>query len=153
MSPKTLNILQVEDDETDRILFARAVQRSGLLIYVAAATSGQEALRFLQASFEPGATAPDYVLLDIRMPMMSGFEFLQIIKGMPRLRELKVIMFSSSVYHADVSRARELGANAYVVKPSSLSSLSDFVRSLYDCWVRASVPDQWPDARSDALCP
>ena len=143
MSDKRLQLLHVDDDEDDRFFLARAVRAAAVPITITDAKSGPEALRKLQAS----AVSPDMLLLDIRMPQMSGFEFLEALKRIGKT-SLPVVMFSNSQHQSDIERARQMGAHAYCVKPSGLDQLVDFVKRLYQAWTRAEVPCEWP-----APCP
>jgi len=76
MTSETLHLFHVDDDEDDRFFLGRAVRASALPIVVTNAASGDEALQRLRGS----QTLPDMLLLDIRMPGMSGFEFLEAFK-------------------------------------------------------------------------
>ena len=140
MLGKTLHLLHVDDEETDHLFLARAVENSGLPIQLETAKSGQQALRMLE-DFE---VVPDMILLDIRMPMMSGFEVLQKMKGREELRDLSIVMFSTSGDTRDMSEARALGAKAYCVKPNCLDDLSKLVEKLYQSWLEGTVASGWP---------
>jgi CheY-like chemotaxis protein len=139
MAEKTLRLLHVDDDEDDRFFVVRAARATALPIIVRNAANGHDALSMLQAS---GAW-PDLLLLDIRMPRMSGFEFLEALKGIGGI-EFPIVMYSSSDEERDIERAREMGAHAYCVKPSGLDQLVEFIKRLYHTWVRSEIPCEWP---------
>jgi len=140
MTDKTLWLFHVDDEEDDRFFVARAVSTTGLPIVLSSAESGALALSMLQA-FQDW---PHIVLLDIRMPSMSGFEFLEELKALAKGKLPLVIMLSSSEQDSDVERAREMGAHAYCVKPSGLEGIVAFVSRLYHSWLLSEVPCEWP---------
>jgi CheY-like chemotaxis protein len=138
MSVKTLHLLHVDDDENDRFFVARAVRAAALPIEVKNAPGGHEALAMLRIA----VILPDLLLLDIKMPEMSGFDVLKALKG--TAAEVPVVMYSSSNHESDIEKARELGAHAYCVKPSGLTQLVEFIKRLYHAWVRSETPCEWP---------
>lgn len=140
MLGKTLHLLHVDDNETDHLFLSRAVENSGLPVQLETANSGQQALKILE-DFE---FVPDMILLDIRMPMMSGFEVLQKMKGREELRNLSIVMFSTSGDSKDRSEARALGAHAYCVKPGTLEELGKLVEKLYQSWIEGTIAQCWP---------
>jgi DNA-binding NarL/FixJ family response regulator len=142
MTEKTLLLFHVDDDENDRFFVARAVRAAALPIDVRNAACGEEALTMLRTA----AILPHILLLDIKMPAMSGFEVLKAVKR--DAAQLLVVMYSSSDHEEDIERARELGAHAYCVKPPGLEQLVEFVRRLYQAWVRSEVPCEWPAIRA-----
>src|SRR5687768_9498852 len=115
-SAVTFNLLQVDDDDNERLLLRHAVIRTRLPIRLVAARSGIEALALL--SQQPADSQFDLMLLDIRMPMMSGFELLQELQRSDR-RNFPVMIMSNSSEPADVQRASQLGAVGYLAKPGS----------------------------------
>jgi two-component system response regulator len=125
-----VDILLVEDSDTDSELTLRAFKRQRLKARVHRALDGPDALDFLYAR---GAYAdrhaqrlPRLILLDIRMPKMSGIEVLRRVRADPLLRTIPVVMMTSSDEPRDVEAAYRLGANSYVVKPLEFD---DFIRA------------------------
>jgi CheY-like chemotaxis protein len=147
MSGKSLYLLQVDDDENDRILFDRAVKRCALPIQVAAIASGLDALARLRNA---QSGKPDFVLVDIRMPVMSGFEFIAELKKEDRFRNLPIVMLSTSAQPGDIQRARDLGAASYYVKPDGMDQLTELIQDLYSRWSRADLHSHWPAGASSA---
>ncbi len=146
MSPATPSpvILLVEDDENDRIFFVRAVRKMGYPWRVAMAETGREALDYLSGTgkFSDRTThpAPTHVLLDLKMPELSGLEVLQWIRSQPPLEGLPVIVLSSSREPSDMARAKGLGIDAYEVKPVEFAALIGTVRSIAERWRLAGAP-------------
>ena len=104
-------VLIVDDCADDRFLFARALRVSGLNGSVVEIEDGEKASEYLQT--EP---PPDFVLLDLKMPLVSGFEVLEWIRGQPALKKVPVVVLSSSPIPQDIEKAKKLGAREYIVK-------------------------------------
>lgn len=128
-------VLLVDDNQDHRFLTKRALkplETEGRL-RVMTAEDGEEAYRMLKDGISPGL-----VLLDIKMPRRDGFTLLQDVRGDPGMRELRVVMFSSSENRADVERARQLGADDYVTKPLDAREFQDKVRTTVVAWLDRS---------------
>ena len=138
MTTKTNHHKQHHQQHTHPKFVARAVRAAELPIEVKNAPGGPEALAMLRTAAIP----PDMLLLDVKMPEMSGFDVLKELKSTGP--EVPVVMYSSSSQESDVERARELGAHAYCVKPSGLTQLVEFIKRLYHTWLRSEKPCEWP---------
>ncbi len=127
-------ILIAEDDENDRFLLDHAFRKAGVGIPVHFVEDGQEAVEYIESCSGPGAgpggTAPELLLLDLKMPRLDGFQVLEWLRGNPVHREMVVIAFTSSSHPEDMKRARELGADAYAIKPNGLAGYVQFARGL-----------------------
>jgi CheY-like chemotaxis protein len=78
---------------------------------------------------------PAVVLLDLKMPMQNGFDVLTWVRTQPALKRLAIIVLSSSMRTEDVERAFDLGANSFLVKPSTMKDLTGMIRCLRD-WLQ-----------------
>ncbi len=123
-------LLYVEDEENDVLFMRRAINRAGVALRFRSVCDGDKAVDCL-ASEAP----PDLVLLDLNLPARSGFEVLDWIRAQPRLRALPVVILSSSGRIEDRERARSLGADDYVIKPSSPLRLVDTIGELWQHWL------------------
>jgi CheY-like chemotaxis protein len=130
-------ILHVEDNADDVMLTALAFRKAGAAVKLEVATDGDEAIAVLQNGH--GATPPDCVLLDLKLPSKSGLEVLAWIRQQPRLRRLPVIMLSSSLLPDDINRAYDLGANSYLIKPPDLESLIALARTIDHYWLHTNT--------------
>jgi len=115
----TINILLVEDDPADTSLILDVLRRHPSVASTQASDEAGAALRQLKA----GALKPDLVLLDIRMPRMDGFAFLEAIRAIPSMRDTPVVFLTTSGLSRDVVEAKHSSALGYVVKPDTLAEL------------------------------
>jgi len=137
MSTK-LRILVIDDDEIDRMLVRRALQRSELSSPLFEAEHGEQALRFLrnEREFEDPQKAPrpDLMLLDLNMPIMNGLELLEQLQADPQLQTIPVIVLTTSDAPSDVEQSYRLGACGYIVKPVDFATFVDGIRALHAYW-------------------
>jgi DNA-binding response OmpR family regulator len=116
------NILIADDEPNIVISLEYLLQRDGYQVRVA--RNGQEALDAIQAS------PPDLVLLDVMLPLVSGFEVCQKIRENPALAGVRIVMLTAKGRDVEMSKGLALGANAYVTKPFSTQDLLAQVRAL-----------------------
>jgi len=131
-------ILHVEDNPDDVMLMSLAFNRAGIGARLHVVNDGDEAITALEQSSLNGG-APVCVLLDVKLPRVSGLEVLAWIREQPRLRRLPVILLTSSSQTADINRAYDLGANSFLVKPPDLDSLTQLVKTVAHYWVQTNV--------------
>ena len=120
-----VKILLLEDNPGDIALFENAVGNS----HISVARTGDDALRSMLGGF-----TPDVVVLDINVPVKTGFEVLGEIKSHARLRMIPVVMFSNSDRPEDVCQAYRLGAAAYIVKPMELEATEKALSAFAAFW-------------------
>ena len=140
MTGRTLHLFHVDDNEDDRFFLRRAIAVAQCPIDLVSAASGEEALRLIESFQRP----PDLVLLDIRMPQMSGIELLEALKR-GRHADVQIAMYSTSDHDTDVIQCRELGAVAYYVKRDGFEGLVEFLRRLYQSWDASGTVSDWPE--------
>jgi two-component system response regulator len=135
-------ILLVEDSENDIELTIASLGK-----YVAnrvdVARDGAEALDYLfrRGAFAGRTTgAPVLVMLDLKMPKVDGLEVLRTIKADPVLRQVPVVVLTSSREQSDVVQSYQLGVNAYVVKPVEFDTFADAVKQLGLLWLLLNEP-------------
>lgn len=127
----TACILIAEDDETDVLLLERALREAAVVNPVHVVSDGQDAvdhLTALQSAASPGDRMPALLILDLKMPRMTGLDVLQWVRADPALRSVPVIVFSSSPHQDDIERALAGGANAFVVKSAATSERIEFAQ-------------------------
>jgi len=136
-------ILLVEDNRGDVLLASRAFRDGQIENHLNIATSAEEALQVLRREGEyAGRRLPDIVLLDLGLPRMSGRDLLEIVKADEGLRQIPVVVLSSSNAEQDIARSYDLHASAYVVKPIDLDKFRDVVTTIEQFFfLLAVLPD------------
>jgi two-component system, chemotaxis family, response regulator Rcp1 len=130
-----MRLLLVDDNPADIGLAREALSKSTWHSEVTSLENGTEALNFLKRGGKyADAVRPDLVILDISLPGCDGITILGAIRGMPDLRCMPVVMFSTSRLSRDISRCYALGANCYVSKPGSLNEFLSAVKSIEEFW-------------------
>ena len=139
----TLEILLVEDNPADAYLVKHALKRWKTPYRLHAVDTAEDALDFInRRNGHANSPTPHLALVDINLPKEPGFTVLEAIKGDPRLRGIAVVVMSSSVSRADLSRAVELHTNAYIPKSWEWAEIERIFESLEAFWrldVRFSV--------------
>jgi len=137
--PHPLTILYAEDEENDVLFLERAFKLAGSTHTLKAVPDGAQALEYLTGE---GIFAdrtrhpfPDLILLDINMPKKSGFDVLEWLRSQPRYNSLPALILTSSSRPEDMEKARQLGADDYLLKPSDPLKLVEVVRSLQEHWL------------------
>lgn len=119
------HIILADDDVDDLDLFQSAVQESLLSIKVSTAKNGKMVMELL----EKGAV-PDIIVLDLNMPVMSGYDCLKEIRKNQRFKDVPIMIFSTSSAKKDIDYCFDNGANFYIVKPQSFDALTKLVNDL-----------------------
>lgn len=124
------NILLVDDDSIANFLIEKIVQSTGLAQNIFKALNGKEALKF----FDEEVMLPDVVLLDLNMPIMNGFEFIQAFNllNIKDKGNILIILVTSSSNPSDMERAKELGIRYYLTKPISAEDVKSIILSEFD---------------------
>lgn len=132
-------ILQVEDEEADIFLLQYVFQKAGITSPVKTVTDGEMAIHYL-SGVGPYADRktyplPSLILLDLKLPKVSGLEVLAWLRQQKHLRRLVVVVFSSSSQPEDLLRAYELGANSFIQKPSDMEHTLEIAQLLKGWWL------------------
>jgi len=134
-----VSVLYVEDDEVDILLMRRAWQRTGMANPLHVVVDGREAQAYLSGAAPYADRAvhpmPGLVLLDLKLPRVTGLELLQWIREQPPIHALRVVILSSSSLPLDIRRATALGADAYWTKPWDPRELEEMVGTLKRFWL------------------
>jgi len=137
-SQRSNRMLMVEDEAGDARLLQLAMRQSGFSADIDHVWDGYEALDYLRRAGQQRQRAPrpDLIVLDLKMPRLSGLDFLALIKQDDDLRAIPVVAFSSSLLETDVRSAYELGAAGYLIKPADFQELISMVRILGEYWFK-----------------
>ena len=123
-------ILLVEDSPADVELTLRALKKNNIANRIHVVSDGAEAMEFLKAGHNPRL-----VLLDLKLPKISGLEVLEWIKGDPRTRLIPVVVLTSSREEPDIARCYALGVNSYIVKPVEFDAFVQAVAQVGLYWM------------------
>jgi CheY-like chemotaxis protein len=133
-----LNILLVEDDEVDVMNVRRAFDRAHVSNPLFVAGNGIEALAVLRGTTLPADRR--LVLLDLNMPRMNGIEFLRAVRADPELRNLPVVVLTTSNDEHDKIDAYDLNVAGYLLKPVTFASFVDLMSALNKYWMLVEMP-------------
>jgi len=136
--PKT--ILLVEDNADDEKLTLRAMRHSDIPNIVVVARDGAEALDYIFGQSHEYGRMPSLVLLDLKLPKVSGLEVLERLRADHRTRTLPVVVLTSSDEERDIYQSYMLGANSYIRKPVDFDQFMDSVRQLGQYWLTINLP-------------
>ena len=125
-------LLLVEDNPSDEELTLRSLKKHNIVNEVVVARDGVEAVEYL---LDESKQLPDLVLLDLKLPRLSGLEVLQRIRNEERTKMLPVVVLTSSSQDEDIVSSYRMGANSYVRKPVRFSDFSEAVRQLGVYWL------------------
>jgi two-component system response regulator len=138
LNPKRVDILLVEDNPQDAEMILRALRKKDLGKQVQVARDGAEALEMLfPAGSEGNGLLKNLkvILLDLKLPKISGLEVLEKIKNEARTKSIPVVVLTSSPQESDIHEAYRLGANSYVVKPVQFDAFTETVAQLGTYWL------------------
>jgi CheY-like chemotaxis protein len=142
---KKVEILLVEDSPSDVRLIREASRGTAPAIQITVAKDGVEAMEHLQSCLSSQSPWPDLILLDLNLPRKNGREVLAEVKGDPRLRQIPVVVMTSSRSDEDIAAAYRLNANCYVTKPHELEQYIDIVQAIEDFWLgTVQLPQHLP---------
>jgi len=135
---KMPSILVVDDNEDDYEAVARAFKKVGMTNPLSLCTSGQEALDFLKSQ-DRKSDMPVLIMLDLNMPGMDGFQALGHIRKDASIKQIPVVVWTTSSNKKDIDTCYQLGANAYMQKPVIFDDLVESVRRLRQYWFETAL--------------
>jgi CheY-like chemotaxis protein len=130
-------ILMADDDDDDFMLTQKALKESKLLNELVRVEDGEQLLDYLRGtgSFEGVETKrPGVILLDLNMPRKDGREALKEIKSDENLRNIPVVVFTTSKAEEDIFRTYQLGVNSFITKPVTFDNLTQVMQALGNYW-------------------
>lgn len=134
-------ILLVEDDPNDVELIRLAFRQHNLVNQIDLATDGEQALHYLLGQEDmPPQPLPQLVLLDLKLPKISGVRVLQALRNHPRTQRLVVVVMTSSQEDSDLNTCYDLGVNSYIVKPLDFQQFLNVVRDVGLHWLLLNSP-------------
>jgi CheY-like chemotaxis protein len=145
-----ITILICDDDEDDRLLTRQALEGAHVSNTVKFVEDGEQLLDYLyqrgEYAGETGkAPRPGLILLDLNMPNMDGREALKVIKGDDTLRDIPIVVLSTSQLDADIVRSYKLGVNSFMTKPVTFSGFVEAMNVLGRYWLEIVELPPLPD--------
>lgn len=133
---KPITIVIAEDDPDDRFLAKEALEESRLVNIIHFVEDGEELMDYLrhQGKYEDYTGHPGIILLDLNMPRKDGREALREIKGDEALRQIPIVVLTTSKSDEDIIRSYRLGVNSFITKPVSFEGLVEVMRTLQKYW-------------------
>lgn len=140
LNPSSIRILVAEDDPDDRFLIEDAFLENKISNSIDFVEDGEELMEYLyrnaQCSDRKGQSLPGLILLDLNMPRMDGRQALKLIKADENLKNIPVVVLTTSRADEDVARAYGLGVNSFISKPVTFEGLVEVTRVLTDYWIQ-----------------
>jgi two-component system response regulator len=140
----TVEILIVDDSDEDAALTLEVLHDAAPGAAILRLTDGEQALHFIRGSNGYAgrpAGLPRLVLLDLHMPGMDGIEVLQALRALPEMRDLPIVLWSSSGNPLFIDQALQAGASAYHVKPPGLDAYRAEMEAIVQHWLHASATE------------
>lgn len=136
MTKHPINILLVEDNPDHRDLILMSLRENRIQNEIFTKVTAEAALEYLQdCALDQDCLLPGLILLDIKLPGMSGIELLQLIKEDPTLQTIPVVMLTTSANDKDIVESYKHGANSYVVKPVDYQQFAKALKELKFYWL------------------
>lgn len=139
MKKEAISILMADDDDDDFLLTKKALEESRLANRLIRVRDGEELLEYLRCDGEYKDTVterPGLILLDLNMPRKDGREALKELKADPNLKDIPVIIFTTSKAEEDIYRSYQLGSNSFITKPVTFDKLVRVIATLGSYWFK-----------------
>jgi chemotaxis family two-component system response regulator Rcp1 len=148
---RDLRILVIEDSPSDVRLIREALKDTPVPVRLSVARDGVEGLNHLHSSEGNELERPDLVLLDLNLPKKNGCEVLAEMKSDPALKQIPVLVMTSSKADDDISKAYALNANCYIAKPGNLNDYIEVVRAIEGFWFMTATLPQGTTRRPQSM--
>ena|ERR1051326_6608859 len=144
MTPAKPTVLLADDNANNAELIRMSFRKAGYDNPIQGFCRGEEAIEYLKGEGEYSDRAkfplPALLLLDTRMPGLSGWDVLKWVRQQSQFASLPIVVFTGSEYPGDRQKAEDLGANAYLVKPQTFVEFTNAVKKIADFWLRNGLP-------------
>jgi two-component system, response regulator len=137
-SPRRMTILLADDDPDDRLMVRDALVAGGVVGSLRTVGDGEELMNYLNRrgtfSAEGAAPRPGLILFDLSMPKKDGLRAIAEIKADPALRQIPIVVMTTSNQHEDIGRSYDLGASSFVTKPVTFEALVGVMKAISQYW-------------------
>ena len=133
---KLITILMADDDEDDCLMAKEALEEAKVANDLHFVEDGEELMDYLyrRGKYSRDTPRPGLILLDLNMPKKDGREALKEIKGDPDLRQIPIVVLTTSKAEEDIYKTYDLGVNSFITKPISFEGLVDLMKTLAKFW-------------------
>ncbi len=133
---RPIHILLVEDNEGDILLITEALEERKIANKISVARNGEQALDFIERRGDfKNSPPPDLIILDVNLPRKNGHEVLQYIKETEHLKQIPVIMLTTSSSESDILRSYKNHANCYITKPVDADEFLNAMTKIENFWI------------------
>lgn len=131
MLDKKINLLVIDDDDINIFIIKKIVEKTGYNIDMTAKSNGQLAIDFLKETLANATSLPDLILIDINMPIMNGWEFVEAYEALGIPKPIDLYILSSSVYENDIEKTKSYNnVKGFISKPLSMERLIELLKEL-----------------------
>ena len=132
-----VNVLLIEDNHADIRIIKEIFKEFNTKINMETVTNGVEALKFLNKEHKyENSINPNLILLDLNIPLMDGFEVLKEIKNNDKLKNMPIIILTTSHSKEDYLKAQKLQADCFITKPLNYDEYNSFLQHIMECWLK-----------------
>ncbi len=129
MIDSIINLLVIDDDDINIFIIKKIVEKTGYAVNMLSKSNGQAAIEYLQSIAHEQTAFPDLILIDINMPVLNGWEFLEAYDKLGITNNPDMYMLSSSVYENDIEKAKTYNSiKGFISKPLTIERLSELLR-------------------------
>lgn len=133
---KSIHILLVEDNNGDILLIKEAFEEAKLANKLSIAKDGEKAIQFLEKKGKySDEDTPDMIILDVNLPRKNGHEVLDYVKKSEKLKQIPVVMLTTSSSESDIIKSYKNHANCYITKPVDVNDFLKAVMDIEDFWI------------------
>ncbi|WP_199136775.1 response regulator [Pedobacter sp. ASV12] len=126
-----INLLVIDDDDINIFIIKKIVEKTGFDIEMVSKSNGQLAIDYLKDAISRGASLPHLILIDINMPVMNGWEFVEAYQRLGIAKPVDLYILSSSVYENDIEKTKSYSAvRGFISKPLSIERLTELIKAL-----------------------
>lgn len=135
-------MLLVDDDPNDIELVQLVIQDFSFIHTIDVLTDGEQAINYLigNGAREPVRELPRFILMDLKLPKLTGIEVLRVVRQSQTVRNVPIVIMSSSFEESDLMACYNLGVNSYVVKPLEFSGFQEIIRQVGIYWMTTNQP-------------
>lgn len=126
-----INLLVIDDDDINIFIISKIVEKTGYDVEICAKHNGQLAIDYIKDLLSENQNLPDLVLIDINMPILNGWEFIEAFEALDLKADNDMYMLSSSVYENDIEKAKSYkSVKGFISKPLSIDRLKELLAAI-----------------------